>query len=133
MLAERRENVAVEEVAVLCPVVGRMSVRRCIHLRASVASVMRPSAGIHRYASQLVSLDRIRIRVCVLPSPERAGYHSPADSSPDVVDGFGVPQFERERLSCFAAIGEPSSTPSGNDRSILFQPGSSDSPYPRTR
>jgi len=66
------------------------------------------SAGIPRYASQFVSFDRIRIGVCVLPSLERAGDHSPADSGPDVVDGYRVLKLERERLSCFAAVGEPS-------------------------
>ena len=56
------------------------------------------SAGIHRYASQFVSFDRIRIGVCVLPSLERAGDHSPADSGPDVVDGYRVLKLERNAL-----------------------------------
>lgn len=114
-------------------VVGRMSVRRSIHLRAYSASVMR-LAGIPRYASQFVSFDRIRIGVCVLPSLERAGDHSPADSGPDVVDGYRVLKLDANALAALPPSENLPETPSGNDRSTLFQPGSAaDSPYPRTR
>jgi hypothetical protein len=98
VLAECREDVAVEEVAVLCPR-GWTYVSSALHPLACVLSERdATSAGIHRYASQFVSFDSIRIGVCVLPSLERAGYHSPADSGPDVVDGYRVLKLERERL-----------------------------------
>jgi len=134
VLAECREDVAVEEVAVLCPR-SWTYVSSALHPLACVLCERdATSAGIPRYASQFVSFDRIRIGVCVLPSLERAGDHSPADSGPDVVD---VTAFSSSSANALAAL-PPSEnlpeTPSGNDRSTLFQPGSAaDSPYPRTR
>jgi len=93
-------------------VVGRMSVRRSIHLRAYSASVMRlardPSLRL-----AVCQLRRIRIGVCVLPSLERAGDHSPADSGPDVVDGYRVLSSSANALAALPPSENLPETPSG--------------------